>query len=84
MEEFIQANCEYPNQWEGEVERVDQIGDLVITVTHVFAVNLPLSFHATSFFMVRNEKIVSIDEYWGEDGMAPQWRVDKKIGGPIV
>jgi len=22
-------------------------------------------------------------EYWGDDGIAPQWRQDKKIGKPI-
>jgi hypothetical protein len=25
-------------------------------------------------------KIASVDEYWGDDGAAPQWRQDKHIG----
>ena len=31
-EEFIRANCEYPGAWEGEVERVEAMGPLLITV----------------------------------------------------
>ena len=83
VEEFIQANCEYPDKWDGEIEIVEEMKDLIITATHVFAVNKPLSFHATSFIRVREDKIISIDEYWGDDGAAPQWRLDKHIGRPI-
>ena len=42
-----------------------------------------MSFHVTSFIKVREEKIISIDEYWGDDGNAPQWRLDKHIGKAI-
>ncbi|MEG0276845.1 MAG: nuclear transport factor 2 family protein [Coprobacillus sp.] len=83
VEEFIQANCEYPDKWDGVIERIEKINDLIITVTHVFAVNKPLSFHVTSFIRIKVNKIVSIDEYWGDDGVAPQWRLDKHIGKPI-
>lgn len=68
---------------DGEVERVEEIGDLIISVTHVFDVNQTVSFHAISFFQIKNGRILSIDEYWGDDGRAPQWRLDKKIGTPI-
>lgn len=83
VEEFIRANCEYPDTWDGEIEIVEQMKDLIITATHVFAVNQPLSFHATSFIRLKDDKISSIDEYWGDDGPAPQWRLDKQIGRPI-
>ena len=83
VEEFIQANCEYPNQWDGDIERMEKIDDLIITVVHVFSTNQPLSFHVTSFIKLKDDKITSIDEYWGDDGKAPQWRLDKKIGSPI-
>ena len=36
VEEFIRANCEYPGQWDGEVERVVEQGGLVITATRVW------------------------------------------------
>lgn len=42
-----------------------------------------LSFHAVSFIGTREDKIISIDEYWSDDGPAPQWRLDKCIGNPI-
>lgn len=29
VEEFIRANCEYPGEWDGEVERIEMIGDLI-------------------------------------------------------
>jgi hypothetical protein len=29
------------------------------------------------------DKIVAINEYWGDDGLAPQWRRDKQIGTTI-
>lgn len=83
VDEFIIANCEYPDDWDGEVERVERINDLIITVTHVYAVDKPLSFHVTSFIQLKDEKIISVDEYWGDDGEAPQWRLDKHIGKSI-
>ena len=33
VEEFIRANCEYPGEWDGEVERIESTGDIVITVS---------------------------------------------------
>lgn len=83
VDEFIRANCEYPDSWDGEVERIEEIGDLIITATHVYAKNKPLSFHVVSFIKVTDDKIRSIDEYWGDDGMPPQWRLDKHIGTTI-
>ena len=50
--EFIRANCEYPGEWDGEIERMEEIGDLLITVVHVFSPDKGLSFHATSFIQI--------------------------------
>ena len=83
LEEFIRANCEYPNQWDGEVERMVEVGDLIISATHVYAKVHSVSFHVTSFIQLKEDKIFCIDEYWGDDGDAPQWRQDMKIGGKI-
>lgn len=84
VDEFIQANCEYPYTWDGNIERVQTIDDVIITVVHVFSIDQPISVHVTSFIRIKNDKIMSIDEYWGDDGIAPQWRLDKKIGKPIT
>lgn len=83
VNEFIIANCEYPGNWSGEVERIEKVNNIIITVTHVYSQNQELSFHATSFIEIINDKIVSIDEYWADDGTAPEWRLEKHIGRAI-
>lgn len=82
-EEFIRANCEYPGEWEGEVERVIHAEDAVITVVHVYPRDRSLSFHVTSFIRVRGERIEAMDEYWADDGTPPAWRRELGIGMPI-
>lgn len=81
VEEFIRANCDYPGSWCGEVERVEHVENIIITVAHVWSKEN--SFHVTSFFGMKDDKIKVLDEYWGEDGLVPQWRIDKHIGQPI-
>lgn len=83
VEEYIRANCEYPRDWCGEVERIELVGNLGITATRVWLSDNSASFHATSFFEFIDDKIISLNEYWGDDGVAPQWRLDKEIGKPI-
>lgn len=83
VDEFIRANCEYPGDWDGTIERIEKMGDLIITVVNVFTVDKKLSFHVVSFIEIEDEKIIAINEYWGDDGVAPQWRLDKKIGSGI-
>lgn len=81
VSEFMRANCDYPQSWKGRIERIEQNGSIVITAVHIF--NEKMSFHAVSFFNMEGEKIKTLDEYWGDDGEAPQWRKDKHIGKPI-
>lgn len=80
VEEYIRANCEYPGVWDGTIERVETTGDLTIVVVRVFACDKELSFHVVSFMHMEEGLIRSLDEYWGDDGSAPQWRIEKKIG----
>lgn len=83
VEEFIRVNCEYPGDWRIEIERLECIESLVISVVKVELRNDDVSVHATSFFEFNNGKIKLLNEYWGDDGKAPQWRIDKQIGKPI-
>lgn len=83
VNDFIIANCEYPGDWCGHVERIEIIDDLVVSVTRVWKTSDGDSFHCVSFFKFKDYKIARIDEYWGDDGNAPQWRIDKEIGRPI-
>jgi len=82
VDEFIRVNAEYPGDWQIEAERVECLDDLCISVVRVY--NGGVSFHATSFFRYHNEKIISLDEYWGNDEKAPVWRRDLRIGSPIT
>ena len=83
VSEFVRANCDYPGVWDGEVERIVEIGDQVITVTRVYDKEKTMSFHAVSFIHMKSDRIQSIDEYWGDDGAVPQWRQELHIGSPI-
>lgn len=83
VNEFIKANCEYPGDWDGEIERIEKFSDLIITVVHVYSGDRKISCHVTSFIKIKDGKIAFIDEYWGDDGTTPQWRLDKHIGTPI-
>lgn len=83
VEEFIRANCDYPGDWDGEIQRVEQIGDLTITVTHVYPKDRSASFRVVSFIKILEDKIAALDEYWADDGDAPQWRQDMHIGTKI-
>ena len=82
--EFVRANCEYPGEWDGCVERVWEIGGTLVTVTHVWAHDGSSSHHVTSSMRLENDRILSMDEWWAEDGPAPQWRQDLRIGLPIA
>ena len=83
VDEFIIANCEYPGEWDGTVERLEALNDLFITVTKVYPKDRSAYFHVVSFIKTANGKITSLDEYWADDGNAPQWRLDKHIGTAI-
>ena len=83
VDEYIIGNCQYPNSWHGNVERIEILNDLVICVAKIYTKDSTLQFHVTSFIKFFNDKIISLDEYWGDDGECPQWRKDLKIGETI-
>ena len=60
----LNSNC--PGYWHVEIEKIIRAGRFVISVVKV--ANNASSFHATSFFTFRGKKILSLLEYWGEDG----------------
>ncbi len=82
VDEFIQVNCIYPGKWMGEIERFEQIGNLFITVVRIHNEEGDF-FHAVSFINTNEAKIVSIDEYWGDDGEVPDWRLAMNVGTKI-
>ena len=70
-EEFIRANCAYPGRWNGRLERVETLPDRIITAVQVFSRDGRISCHVTSFMQLRQDRILTLDEYWGDDGEAP-------------
>ncbi len=83
VSEFIRVNCEYPGDWEGTIERAELHGDEVITVVRVFPKDRSASFHVVSFMKLTDDQILSLDEYWADDGDAPAWRKSMGIGRAI-
>lgn len=83
VDEYIQANCDYPGKWSGKIERIESIGDLTILVGKILSRDTPWSLHVVSFIQIKDGQIISMDEYFGDDGMPPQWRLEKNIGTPI-
>lgn len=83
VSEYIRANCDYPGNWDGEIERIDLKDDMVITVVRVYSTDKSAFFHVVSFIKLRNGLICEMDEYWADDGEAPLWRREMHIGKPI-
>jgi hypothetical protein len=76
-EKFIEANRIYPGRWRISIERLECFNNLVITVVNV--AEKDISFYATSFFTLEEERIIRIDEYWGENTEPPEWRVKASL-----
>ncbi|MBR0461131.1 MAG: nuclear transport factor 2 family protein [Erysipelotrichaceae bacterium] len=83
VNEFICANCEYPGSWDGEIERIESLGSKLITAINVYPRDRSASFHVVSFFELKDGLIMSLDEYWSDDGEAPSWRKEMGVGKPI-
>ncbi len=83
LEEFIRANCEYPGDWAGKIEKNIIADNMIITSIQVYPKDCSASFHVTSFIELKDDKIVAMDEYWADDSEAPKWRKEMGIGVPI-
>lgn len=83
VEGFIRANCEYPGSWRGEIERAERMGDRIVSALRVWPEGGGASFHVASFFQLEDGKIRRLDEYWADDGEAPEWRRALKLSAPI-
>ena len=80
VEDYLRANCEYPGDWAGEIERVERCGELTILVARIWPKDETASFHAVSFLRCENGKITEMDEYWADDGPPPAWRQALGLG----
>lgn len=83
VSEYIKANCDYPGDWDGSIERIEESGDTLILAGHVFPPDKSSSYHVVSFIKLKNNRICEMDEYWADDGEPPAWRTRMHIGKPI-
>ncbi|WP_234950077.1 nuclear transport factor 2 family protein [Tissierella praeacuta] len=83
LDEYIKANCEYPGNWNGEIERIEEKEDTIILACRVFLLDNSASFHVVSFIHLEDNLIIDMEEYWSDDGLAPEWRRKMKIGKRI-
>ena len=83
VNEYVIANCEYPGDWEGKIERLKLNGDSATLIGRVYAKDNKYSCHVVSFIDLKNNKISRMEEYWSDDGEAPEWRKKLNIGKPI-
>lgn len=82
VDEYIRANCEYPGEWNGEVQRIEKTDVGIITVTKMASAD---EVHLiTAFIKLTEGKITHMDEYYSECGEAPEWRKQMNIGKPIT
>lgn len=84
VNEYIRANCDYPGNWAGEIERLEKTDYGIILVARVYSLDTGISCHVTSFIKIYNDKIYEMDEYWADDGKIPDWRKCLNIGRSIV
>lgn len=81
-EGFVRANCDYPGDWHGEVERVEPLQNGMAVVSRVWSKDA--SFHVVSFFRLTAEgRVASLDEYWSDDVPPPDWRAALQLSRPI-
>ena len=87
VDEFISVNVAYPHTWSVDIEYQLNVGewteDLIISAPRVYSEEGGRSFHCCSAFKLHDGKIISLDEYWGDDGRPPEWRRRMHIGQPI-
>ena len=82
-DEYIRANCEYPGEWDGEINSILPAAEQVVLITKVWSKDKCASFHCVSVLRIKNGKITALTEYWSDDEPAPQWRREKGIGKQI-
>lgn len=82
-EEYLKANCDYPGEWIGIIENIEEIDNEIILVGNVLSKDKTISCHVVSFIYLKEDKIIKLIEYWADDGQTPSWRKSMHIGKPI-
>jgi hypothetical protein len=81
--EYVRANCEYPGDWKGVVERIEQAETALVIVAKVW--DGDIAARSVSFLQFdASGKISRLDEYWGDIAEPPEWRRRMNIGAKIA
>ncbi len=78
-QDYVRLNEEYPGNWKASIEKLVSIDDLVISVVKLEDSEQQISMYATSFFIVKDELITELEQYWGDNGEPPDWRIEKSL-----
>jgi len=78
-DKYIAFNKKYPDRWFAKVQSLFTAGKVMISIVKVSDEKEDASFFVTSIFSFSNQLISEITEYWGENGEAPQWRVEEGL-----
>jgi hypothetical protein len=84
VEGFMKANSYYPGNWSISVCRLEEVGNIVISVALVTLEDSDISLYVTSFFTFQDGLIIELSEYWSDNNEPPQWRKDLKIAQNII
>ena len=74
VEEFLTANCDYPGNWKGQLINAIPTPMGAVTEVRIVSVDSSYSCHAASIFTLYEDKILSLTEYFADDGPPPAWR----------
>ncbi len=83
LEEYLHVNCSYPGNWFGEVKMITPTNEGCVAVVQIYSEDKKIKVHQISIIKLKNDKIIELDEYYSEDGIAPQWRLDMNVGSKI-
>ena len=84
LEDYLTANCDYPGDWLGQVERLERTEYGAVAVARIWAADGSVSLRAVSFFRFGADgRIVELTEYYSDDGPVPQWRQKLNLGRPM-
>ncbi|MGL5624588.1 hypothetical protein, partial [Cetobacterium sp.] len=71
LEEYLQVNSEYPDEWIGEIKRIEEKNDLIIFVGEVKPKDNSFCCYCTSFVKIKDNKILSLEEFWTKVSSPP-------------
>ncbi|MBU3143853.1 hypothetical protein [Clostridium sp. CF012] len=78
-DKYIAFNKKYPGRWIIKLDKIFSKADMVVSAVKVEAEDNSNSFYATSFFIIKNNSIHEITEYWGDNCEPPIWRIEESL-----